>query len=375
MQILVLNAGSSSLKYQIIDTDTGESLYSGLVENIGDGESGPTHREAIAQALQSVPRGVRIDAVGHRVVHGGARFVEPAIITPEVQDHIVDLSPLAPLHNPANLAGITAAQKALPELVHVAVFDTAFHHTLSEAASTLALPRELRESLGIRKYGFHGTSHQYVSRVASTLLDGDPGAHRVVSLHLGNGSSAAAILGGRCVDTSMSFTPTSGLVMGTRPGDLDPSIVTHLLRTGSFSAEQIAEMLSKSSGLLALAGTADFRDITAAASRGEDQALAALGVWAWRIRHYIGAYAALLGGLDALVFTGGIGENSVEGRVLATQGLEFLGLTLDPSLNSEARSDPRIVSLVGSGAVVMVIPTNEEREIAQQTASLVSSGR
>ena len=375
MQILVLNAGSSSLKYQIIDTDTGESLYSGLVENIGDGESGPTHREAIAQALQSVPRGVRIDAVGHRVVHGGARFVEPAIITPEVQDHIVDLSPLAPLHNPANLAGITAAQKALPELVHVAVFDTAFHHTLSEAASTLALPRELRESLGIRKYGFHGTSHQYVSRVASTLLDGDPGAHRVVSLHLGNGSSAAAILGGRCVDTSMSFTPTSGLVMGTRPGDLDPSIVTHLLRTGSFSAEQIAEMLSKSSGLLALAGTADFRDITAAASRGEDQALAALGVWAWRIRHYIGAYAALLGGLDALVFTGGIGENSVEGRVLATQGLEFLGLTLDPSLNSEARSDPRIVSLVGSGAVVMVIPTNEEREIAQQTASLVSSAR
>lgn len=375
MQILVLNAGSSSLKYQIIDTDTGESLYSGLVENIGDGESGPTHREAIAQALQSVPRGVRIDAVGHRVVHGGARFVEPAIITPEVQDHIVDLSPLAPLHNPANLAGITAAQKALPELIHVAVFDTAFHHTLSEAASTLALPRELRESLGIRKYGFHGTSHQYVSRVASTLLDGDPGAHRVVSLHLGNGSSAAAILGGRCVDTSMSFTPTSGLVMGTRPGDLDPSIVTHLLRTGTISAEHVAEMLSKSSGLLALAGTADFRDITAAASRGEDQALAALGVWAWRIRHYIGAYAALLGGLDALVFTGGIGENSVEGRVLATQGLEFLGLTLDPSLNSEARSDPRIVSLVGSGAVVMVIPTNEEREIAQQTASLVSSAR
>ena len=375
MQILVLNAGSSSLKYQIIDTDTGESLYSGLMENIGDGESGPTHREAIAQALQSVPRGVRIDAVGHRVVHGGARFVEPAIITPEVQDHIVDLSPLAPLHNPANLAGITAAQKALPELVHVAVFDTAFHHTLSEAASTLALPRELRESLGIRKYGFHGTSHQYVSRVATTLLDGDPGAHRVVSLHLGNGSSAAAILGGRCVDTSMSFTPTSGLVMGTRPGDLDPSIVTHLLRTGTISAEHVAEMLSKSSGLLALAGTADFRDITAAASRGEGQALAALGVWAWRIRHYIGAYAALLGGLDALVFTGGIGENSVEGRVLATQGLEFLGLTLDPSLNSEARSDPRIVSLVGSGAVVMVIPTNEEREIAQQTASLVSSAR
>jgi acetate kinase len=345
------------------------------VENIGDGESGQTHREAIAQALQSVPEGVRIDAVGHRVVHGGARFVEPTIITPEVEDHIVDLSPLAPLHNPANLAGITAAQNALPELVHVAVFDTAFHHTLSEAASTLALPQELRESLGIRKYGFHGTSHQYVSRVASTLLDGDPGDHRIVSLHLGNGSSAAAILGGRCVDTSMSFTPTSGLVMGTRPGDLDPSIVTHLVRTGSFSAEQIAEMLSKNSGLLALAGTSDFRDITSAASRGEEQALAALEVWAWRIRHYIGAYAAVLGGLDALVFTGGIGENSVEGRVLATQGLEFLGLTLDPSLNSEAQSDPRIVSLAGSSAVVMVIPTNEEREIAQQTALLVSSAR
>jgi acetate kinase len=375
MQILVLNAGSSSLKYQIIDTDTGDSLYSGLVENIGDGRSGPTHREAIAQALQAVPQGVRIDAVGHRVVHGGARFVEPTIITREVEDYIVDLSPLAPLHNPANLAGITAAQQALPDLVHVAVFDTAFHHTLSVAAPTLALPQELRESLGIRKYGFHGTSHQYVSRVASTLLGGDPGDHRIVSLHLGNGSSAAAILGGRCVDTSMSFTPTSGLVMGTRPGDLDPSIVTHLVRTGSFSAEQIAEMLSKNSGLLALAGTSDFRDITSAASRGEEQALAALEVWAWRIRHYIGAYAALLGGLDALVFTGGIGENSAEGRVLATQGLEFLGVTLDHSLNSEAQSDPRSVSLAGSGAVVMVIPTNEEREIAQQTASLVSSAR
>ncbi|MFT6973419.1 MAG: acetate kinase [Pontimonas sp.] len=375
MQILVLNAGSSSLKYRIVDTDSGDSLYSGLVENIGEGQSGPTHREAIEQALESVPHGARIDAVGHRVVHGGARFVEPTIITPEVEDHIADLSPLAPLHNPANLAGIAAAQKALSELVHVAVFDTAFHHTLSEAATTLALPRELRESLGIRKYGFHGTSHQYVSRVASTLLGGDPGDHRIVSLHLGNGSSAAAILGGRCVDTSMGFTPTSGLVMGTRPGDLDPSIVTHLVRTGNFSADYVAEMLSKNSGLLALAGTSDFREITAAASRGEEPALVALDVWAWRIRHYIGAYAALLGGLDALVFTGGIGENSAEGRVLATQGLEFLGVTVDPSLNFGVHSGARSVSLAYSGATVMVIPTNEEREIAQQTASLVSSAR
>jgi acetate kinase len=375
MKILVLNAGSSSLKYQVLDTDTETTLHSGAVEGIGLGEGSPRYREAIAGALDSLPPTITLEAVGHRVVHGGEKFSEPIVITAEVEEHIRDISSLAPLHNPANLQGIQAAREALPNLTHVAVFDTAFHHTLPKAASTLALPEDIRVAYGIRKYGFHGTSHHYVSKVASELLGGDPLEHKVISLHLGNGSSATALRGGRSLDTSMSFTPTSGLVMGSRPGDLDPAVVTHLLEQGGYTLEEVTTLLSKNSGLKGLTGHSDFREITALAAAGDDTAVLALDVWAWRIKHYIGAYAALLGGLDAVVFTGGIGENSAEGRLLATQGLDFLGVTIDPYLNSRPNSHTRTISPPTAQVSVYVIPTQEELEIARQTAVLISSPR
>ena len=372
MLILVLNVGSSSVKYQVVDTDTGEALVKGLAENIGEG--GVSYEDAIAHALGSLPKSLELSGVGHRVVHGGT-MTAPTLITDEVEGHIESLSGLAPLHNPANLAGIHAARKALPALWHVAVFDTAFHQSMPAAASTVAIPEELVVSAGIRKYGFHGTSHQYVSRFASTLLGGESDTHKIISLHLGNGSSAAAIAGGRCMDTSMGLTPIPGLVMGTRPGDLDPGIVLHLLHTVGLSATECDELLTQHSGLLALAGTSDFREITQAALSGETRALAALEVWGWRIRHYIGAYAAVLGGVDAVIFTGGIGENSGHGRLLATKGLEFLGITIDPYLNSREARGARTISPAGAAVTVMVIPTNEEREIATQSADLISTAR
>jgi len=254
MNIFVLNAGSSSLKYQVIDTESEHIHTAGQVEGIGTGEGAPTHGDAVTQALESIPSGVVISAVGHRVVHGGEKFVDPTVITDDVVSALAKISPLAPLHNPANLEGIAVARAALPDVPHVAVFDTAFHHTLSAAAFTIPLPEEISESEGIRKYGFHGTSHQYVSRVASTLLGGALEDQRIITLHLGNGSSVAAIRGGKCIDTSMGFTPTSGLVMGTRSGDLDPGVLTHLLGGEHMNVSQAQEMVTQHSGLLALTG-------------------------------------------------------------------------------------------------------------------------
>ena len=375
MNIFVLNAGSSSLKYQVIDTESEHIHTAGQVEGIGTGESTPTHADAITQALESIPSGVAISAVGHRVVHGGEKFVDPTVITDDIVSALEKISPLAPLHNPANLEGIAVARVALPDVPHVAVFDTAFHHTLSPAAFTIPLPEEISESEGIRKYGFHGTSHQYVSRVASELLGGGLEEHRIITLHLGNGSSVAAIRGGNCIDTSMGFTPTSGLVMGTRSGDLDPGVLTYLLGGEHMNVSQAQEMVTQHSGLLALTGSSDFREITSLAAGGDERALLGLEVWAWRIRHYIGAYAALLGGVDALVFTGGIGENSGEGRLLATQGLEFLGISVDPYLNSRRSVEPRTISPSQSETSVFVIPTREEFEIASQTAALLGTSR
>lgn len=374
MRVLVINAGSSSIKYQVISLPEGESLVQGLIENIGTG--GPSnHTEALHDVVGEIGDVSGIDAVGHRVVHGGSRFVEPTLITPEVEAHIEELASLAPLHNPANLAGIQAAKDAVPGVPQVAVFDTAFHQTMPDAASTIALPTEVAETWGIRKYGFHGTSHQYVSRIASTMLGGDSSSHKIITAHLGNGSSMAAIKGGHCIDTSMGFTPLQGLVMGTRPGDMDVAVVSHLVRNAGLSLDQVDTMLNTESGLLGIAGSSDFRDITSRAEAGDDVALRALEVWAWRIRHYIGAYAALLGGLDALVFTGGIGENSVRGRREATLGLEFLGVALDPYLNERRSSSARYVSPSGASVAVMVIPTNEELEIATQVAAIVGQAR
>jgi len=375
MSVLVLNAGSSSLKFQVIDTDTEASLHSGVFEELAVSADSMSIDAAIEAALESLPAGLNVTAVGHRVVHGGERFVDPTLLQEDVLTQLEGLSFLAPLHNPANVAGIRAAMRALPEIPHIAVFDTAFHHTLPAAASTLALPEELRRQRGIRKYGFHGTSHRYVSGVASALLGGDPAAHRVITLHLGNGSSATAIRGGQSIDTSMSFTPTAGLVMGTRPGDVDPAVVTFLLEHGGYSAAEIHTVLNSDSGLKGLTGSSDFREITLRARSGDEDAVLAMDIWSWRIRHYIGAYAALLGGLDALVFTGGIGENSAEGRALCVHGLDFMGVSIDSYLNSRPNSTTRTISPSSSPVSVYVIPTQEELEIARQTAALVSSPR
>lgn len=374
MRVLVLNAGSSSVKFQVIDLVLDQRILQGSIEDIGTGGVAD-HEHALAQVMEQVGELELIDAVGHRVVHGGERFREPTIITDEVGQHIAQLSALAPLHNPANLRGIQAARRVLPGVPHVAVFDTAFHQSMPPEAYTVALPQELRTQHGIRKYGFHGTSHQYVSRVASDMLGGETAAHRVITAHLGNGSSLAAIRGGVCIDTSMGFTPLQGLIMGTRAGDLDPAIITHLIDTVGLDVTEVSDILNRRSGLQALAGTNDFRAITDRAEAGEPEAALALEAWAWRVRHYIGGYAALLGGVDALVFTGGIGENSAIGRARATAGLGFAGITIDAYLNAQKRDNARFISPSGAPVAVMVIPTNEEWEIASQVSAVVGQAR
>ena len=371
-QILVINAGSSTIKWKIVDPGTGESTYGGTIDDLRGSQD---YVSAFQVLLNSLPEGIELLAAGHRVVHGGERFVSPEVVTDSLEGAIEALIPLAPLHNPANLAGIRAARAALPHLKHVAVFDTAFHHTLPDAASTLAIPRDLAGQWGLRKYGFHGTSHSFVSRAASEMLGGKRTSHRIISLHLGNGSSAAAIKGGVSIETSMGFTPLQGLVMGTRSGDLDPSVVGFLNRNADLTIAEVDALLNKESGLLGLAGTSDFRELSALAASGDSDALLALDVWGWRVRHYLGAYAALMGGLDAVVFTGGIGENSAEARMRATENLAFLGVELDDDRNVKSSSEARIISPEGSPVTLLVIPTNEEWEIARETLQAISSPR
>jgi len=366
--VFVLNVGSSSIKYQLLDAVTGEVHANGIVERIGVPGSGmPDHETALAVALGEL-EGVAIDAVGHRIVHGGTRFVQATVIDDDVEREIAALSDLAPLHNPPGLAGIRAARAVLPELPHVAVFDTAFHATISPAARDYAIDAEVAAKTRIRRFGFHGTSIGYVSRIAAELLGrtGDPELKLVV-LHLGNGASAAAVLGGRSLDTSMGLTPLEGLVMGTRSGDIDPAIPLYLAREHGYTIEQLDELLNKRSGLLGLAGRSDMRELVAAADAGDERAAHALDVYVHRLRRYIGAYAAELGGIDALVFTAGVGENSDYIRRRAVAGLEFLGLAIDPELNSARSSEPRAISPAGSRASVLVVPTNEELEIARET--------
>ncbi|PZQ88403.1 MAG: acetate kinase [Leifsonia xyli] len=366
--VFVLNVGSSSIKYQVLEVETGEVFASGLVERIGVPGSGtPDHAAALAVVLAELS-GVPIDAVGHRVVHGGTRFVQATLIDDGVEREIEALADLAPLHNPPGLAGIRAARAALPELPHVAVFDTAFHATITPASRDYAIDAEVAARTRIRRFGFHGTSYRYVSRVAAETLSrvGDPELKLVV-LHLGNGASATAIQGGRSVDTSMGMTPLEGLVMGTRSGDIDPAIPLYLAREHGFTIAQLDELLNKRSGLLGLAGRSDMREIVDAAEAGEAPAGHALDVYVHRLRHYIGAYAAVLGGIDALVFTAGVGENSEVVRRRAVAGLGFLGLAVDPARNAIRSPDPRFISPEGSPAAVLVVPTNEELEIARET--------
>jgi acetate kinase len=368
--VLVVNTGSSSVKYQAIDAATGQRTAGGLLERT----SGP---DAVAAALAAEPAlaDARIVAVGHRVVHGGARFAAPVPIDDEVLAALHDLAPLAPLHIPANLAGIAAARRAFPTVPHVAVFDTAFHRTLPPHAFTYAVPRAWREELGVRRYGFHGVSYQYVSRRAAAVLGREPGETNLIVLHLGNGASACAIEGGRSVETSMGLTPLEGLVMGTRSGDVDPALAAYLARGAGLSSVAVDTALNRESGLLALAGSGDLRDVWAAIDKGDPDARPAIDVYCHRIRKYVGAYYAVLGRVDAVVFTAGVGEHDPGIRALSLAGLGRLGIAVDPERNNLPGGDERFVSPEGAEVPVLVIPTDEEGEIARQTVEVVQAAR
>jgi acetate kinase len=373
-EVFVVNSGSSSIKYQLVDVETGEAIVNGLIERIGKpGSKAKDHVAGMKIALAALGTGHDITAVGHRVVHGGTVFTEATLITDKVEKQIEALSPLAPLHNPANLIGIRAARKAMPDLPQVAVFDTAFHGTLKPDAFTYAIDANVAAKYSIRRYGFHGTSHKYVSERAAEFLGRPLKDTKTIVLHLGNGASACAVDGGESIDTSMGMTPLEGLVMGTRSGDLDPAILGYLHRQAGLSFTKLDDLLNLGSGLLGLTGEGDMRDVQDAASGGDEKAEAALAVYRHRIRHYVGAYLAQLGRLDALVFTAGVGENSVALRSQALEGLEGLGISVDPARNASKSRDARYISPDGSPVAVLVIPTNEELEIARQTVAVIQA--
>ena len=371
--VLVMNVGSSSVKYQLLDMPAETVIAKGQIDRIGvAGSDYPTHDDALAEIVSALPDSVAIEIVGHRVVHGGRVFTEPTVVTDAVIQTLDEVSSLAPLHNPPNIAGIRAAQRAFPHATHVAVFDTAFFRDLLPEAFTYALPKQLRESYGIRKYGFHGTSHDYVSQELTRVSTSPP--RKVITCHLGNGSSMAAIVDGVAVDTTLGFTPLPGLVMGSRSGDIDPAIVTHLLREG-MSVDEVDQALGTHGGLVGLTGSSDMRDIIARADAGDKDCELALRVWARRIQHYAGAYWALMGGLDALVFTGGIGENSAVLRTRVLELLTPLGVVVDDEANNQATESATKISSDKSVVAVWVIATNEELQIARHSHQLVGGGR
>ncbi|MDH6143313.1 MULTISPECIES: acetate kinase [Kitasatospora] len=396
-RILVLNAGSSSVKYQLIEMLDGRRLAVGLVEKIGERTGRlvhtPVHGERReservfadhAAALKAVAAelaadGVGLDspelaAIGHRVVHGGKRFTAPTVITDEVLKEIRRLVPVAPLHNPANITGIEVARALRPDLPQVAVFDTAFHTTIPDYAARYAIDTAVADEHRVRRYGFHGTSHQYVSRATARLLGKDPAEVNVIVLHLGNGASAAAVAGGVCMDTSMGLTPLEGLVMGTRSGDIDPGVVFHLHRVGGLSIDEIDDLLNRRSGLLGLCGENDMREIMRRAEDGDQAARLAFDAYVHRLRKYLGGYYAVLGRVDAIVFTAGVGENAAPVRAAACAGLTELGIEVDPELNSVRSDQARVISPEYSRVVVAVVPTDEELEIAQQAYTVVHQG-
>ncbi|MFD6289913.1 acetate kinase [Streptomyces sp. NPDC060205] len=401
-RVLVLNSGSSSVKYQLLDMGDGSRLAAGLVERIGEetsrlkhtplasgGDSRETtgpiadHEAALKAVAEELSRdGLGLDspelaAIGHRVVHGGRKFTRPTVVDDAVLAEIERLIPVAPLHNPANLTGIRTARALRPDLPQVAVFDTAFHTTMPEAAARYAIDVRTADEHRIRRYGFHGTSHAYVSRKAAELLGRAPEDVNVIVLHLGNGASASAVEGGRCVDTSMGLTPLEGLVMGTRSGDVDPAVVFHLTRVGGMSTDEIDTLLNKKSGLLGLCGDNDMREIRRRIDEGGEDAAAAqlaFDIYIHRLKKYIGAYYAVLGRVDAVVFTAGVGENAAPVREAAIAGLDSLGLAVDGGLNAVRSDAPRLISPKGARVAVAVVPTDEELEIAHQTYALVADG-
>jgi acetate kinase len=396
MKILVVNCGSSSLKYQLINMENEELIAKGLAERIGIEGSVVKHetigkeKAVIEQKMDDHKAAIQIvlnalvddnygaiksmdeiSAVGHRVVHGGEEFSGSVLITDEVKKALEKCSDLAPLHNPPNLMGIYACEEILPNVPMVGVFDTAFHQTMPKDSFMYALPYELYEKHKIRRYGFHGTSHKYVANKAAEMLGKSIEDLKIVTCHLGNGASITAVDGGKSIDTSMGFTPLEGLAMGTRCGDMDPAIVTFLMENDNLSSSEVNDIMNKKSGVLGVSGvSSDFRDIEGAASEGNERAKLALDMYHKRVTKYIGSYAAEMGGIDAIVFTAGLGENSPETRREACKGLEFLGIKIDNDKNN-VRGKERIVTTDDSKVKVLLIPTNEELAIARETKIIV----
>lgn len=397
MKILIINSGSSSLKYQLLDFEEKRVLASGLVERIGidnpriifsrgdeektslDGDF-KDHEDAVnamVKVLLSKEHGViesldEISAVGHRVVHGAEKFSEPAVVTEDVKEAIRETFRWSPLHNPANLLGIEVCEKIMVGIPQVCVFDTAFHQTMPPEAYIYALPYEYYEKHGIRRYGFHGTSHQYVSERAAELCNLNYDDLKIITCHLGNGSSIAAIKGGKSVDTSMGLTPLAGMPMGTRSGDIDPAIRAFIANTENLTADEVDAILNKKSGVLGISSiSSDFRDLAKARDNGNKRAGLALDIFRYSLKKYIGAYAAAMGGLDMLIFTAGIGENDDDLRLRTCQGLEFFGIEIDEEKNKGVRGVEKIISKDGSKVTILVIPTNEELSIARQTVKVL----
>ena len=386
-KVISINAGSSSLKFQLIEMPEEEVIAKGLVERIGLGNSIfglkyndvdeeeildiPNHDKAVELLLERlISSGViqsleEIDGVGHRVVHGGEKFSDSVLVTDEVLAEIENVSELAPLHNPANVTGIKAFKEILPNIPAVAVFDTAFHQSMPPESYLYSLPYEYYEKYGIRKYGFHGTSHKYVSERAAEMLGQPADRLRLITCHIGNGASVAAIENGKSVDTSMGFTPLEGVTMGTRSGSLDPALIPYIMDKTGKNVDEVLQVLNKESGLLAISGfSSDLRDIQKRADQGDERATLALNIFADRIHHYIGSYASKMNGVDAIIFTAGIGENSKVVRELILQGLEFMGVYWDPVLN-EVQGEEALINYPHSPVKVLVIPTNEEVMIAR----------
>ena len=393
MKILVLNSGSSSIKFQLFEMDTNTSLASGIIEQIGESDSlakieysgqNIEKKEFIKDHTSGlklmnmlfIESGVlksldELGGIGHRVVHGGRNFSKPTIVNDEVIKEIERIIPLAPLHNPAHLAGIKVTMEQSPKVPQVVVFDTAFHTTIPSYAYMYALPYETYEKDKIRKYGFHGTSHHYVSKEASAYLEKKE--INAITLHLGNGASMAAIKNGKCVDTTMGLTPLEGLIMGTRSGDLDPAILFYLARKNGLSIDDLDIMLNKQSGLKGICGSNDMREVEKMAENGDSKAVLALDMFAYRIKKYLGAYSAVVGKLDCIIFTGGIGENDIDTRMRCCEDLDILGIELDLVKNNQRAKKILDISSKESKVKVLVIPTNEELEIAMQTNSLLGT--
>ena len=395
MNVLVINCGSSSLKYQLINSDTEDVLAKGLCERIGiDGRlvyqkagcdkeiteaAMPTHKEAIQMVLDALVNDKtgaikslsEVNAVGHRIVHGGEKFASSVVITDEVLEAVAQCNDLAPLHNPANLIGINACKELMPGVPMVAVFDTAFHQTMPEKAYLYGLPYEYYENYKVRRYGFHGTSHSFVSKETARFLGMDLENSKIIVCHLGNGASISAVKDGKCVDTSMGLTPLEGLVMGTRSGDIDPAIMEYIAKKEDLDIAGVMNVLNKKSGLEGISGlSSDFRDLTAGAKEGNKRAIAAIEVFCYRVAKYVGSYVAAMNGVDAIVFTAGLGENNIVVREQVLNHFGYMGITLDKEAN-QIRGEEKIISTPDSKVTVAVIPTNEELAIAHETVALL----